>query len=286
MKIWIFALALGLAGSYGCTRNHPPIITSAWFTQVLLSSPETYVLQVNAADEDGDALVFSWTCSFGDFPDGNRLEKVRWQPPLSVKNKEYQIIVSASDMEFTVSDTLEIHVEGAYAYTDLRDGQIYPLVRIGTQTWMAANMNYETAWGSRCYGNDTSFCNLYGRLYEWESAIGVCPDGWHLPTMDEWLSLFERVSPHPGIKLKSQTGWYENGNGSDSFGFNLLPSGRWRWFESEGFGHIGRHASIWASDETDQSSARYVRFDYYGEDAYTYTSDKWAGFSVRCIQNQ
>ena len=111
--------------------------------------------------------------------------------------------------------------------TDSRDGQTYKTVTIGSQTWMAENLNYETS-NSYCYNDSASYCIKYGRFYIWEAATTACPEGWHLPTKAEFKTLFTAVGGEliAGQKLKSTSGWNdyrgESGNGTDAFAFSAL----------------------------------------------------------------
>ena len=93
-----------------------------------------------------------------------------------------------------------------YGYiTDARDGKVYRTVVIGTQTWMAQNLNYYGSNGllGSCYNGVDDNCNKYGRLYSWTDAMsgqshsntdpsgvrGICPLGYHIPSTSEWTSL-------------------------------------------------------------------------------------------------
>ena len=77
---------------------------------------------------------------------------------------------------------------------DVRNGfsQTYRTITIGSQTWMAENLNYETL-NSWCYENLQRNCNKYGRLYTWAAASTACPSGWHLPSVAEWEILLKNV---------------------------------------------------------------------------------------------
>ena len=106
--------------------------------------------------------------------------------------------------------------------TDVRDGKVYKIVTIGTQTWMAENLNYNAS-DSRCYDDDPVNCEKYGRLYYWESAMEACPEGWHLPSEDEWRELVNFAGFH---LLRAINNWPEYGPlRTDRYGFSALPGG-------------------------------------------------------------
>jgi len=96
-----------------------------------------------------------------------------------------------------------------------------------------ANCNPNLGNRSKCYDNDPANCNTYGRLYEWETAKKVCPNGWHLSGYNEWSELIRYVIKDSGCVytcapaklLKAKSGW--NGfEGIDAYGFSALPGGR------------------------------------------------------------
>ena len=132
--------------------------------------------------------------------------------------------------------------------TDTRDGQVYRTVTIGDQVWMAENLNYETD-SSLCYNDSVEYCAEYGRLYSWAVANSVCPEGWHLPTTDEFETLFATVGGQStaGKKLKSASGWENVDNGTDDFGFNALPAG-FKDSKSGRFYGEGEYAEFWGAD--------------------------------------
>lgn len=206
----------------------------------------------------------------------------------------------------------------AQTLTDKRDGQVYKTVKIGEQTWMAKNLNYaydeptvQEDSSSFCFGNEQDSCVKFGRLYLWSAAMdsaavfsddgkgcgnnkkcsasepvrGVCPEGWHLPSMAEWNTLFTAVGgkDNAGTMLKSQAGWISDGNGEDTYGFSALPAGR-RGYDGD-FGSAGDFARFWSSSEYDSDYAYRMNLDYDIEYAGLNYGSRDYAFSVRCLKN-
>jgi len=88
-------------------------------------------------------------------------------------------------------------------FTDSRDKKHYRVMKLKDgKTWMAENLNYEVP-GSWCYGNRSSNCEKYGRLYTHSAALKACPQGWHLPSQEEWDNLIKAYGGYPLINQKS-----------------------------------------------------------------------------------
>jgi uncharacterized protein (TIGR02145 family) len=180
-------------------------------------------------------------------------------------------------------------------FTDSRDGQKYRAVTIGGKRWMAQNLNYQPKSGnSWCYNDSVSYCDKYGRLYDWETAKTACPPMWRLPTGRDWNGLdtaaggvFERG------KLRAASGWNwddfhdVSGNGTDDFGFSILPGGQ-RYSDDEGFGGVGKQSQWWTiADSTDNNYPGYEAYarGYYMNNGWMSPIEKGAGHSVRCLQD-
>ena len=149
---------------------------------------------------------------------------------------------------------------------------------------MAENLNY-AAVDSKCYANNSSNCEKYGRLYNWSTAMSSCPAGWHLPKDAEWNTLENSVggSSTAGKKLKSTSGWSNNGNGTDGFGFSALPGGS--GYSDGNFNNAGDYGYWWSATEFNTYNAL-RRYMYYGyEYVYMNYNFKYNQFSVRCVED-
>jgi len=151
-------------------------------------------------------------------------------------------------------------------FTDERDGHVYKTVKIGDQLWMAENMVYTSTvrFMGRYYENDYKY-SKYGGLYTWHEAMDTAPKGWHLPTAEEWFELIKYCGKN-AVKLKSKSNWlkniYEddsngtvhenNCNGTDDYGFNVLPAGYIGNRKSIG---IGQCTLFWTSTQNTSTEA-------------------------------
>ncbi len=175
---------------------------------------------------------------------------------------------------------------------DTRDGKEYNTMRLFSKTWMAANLNHKPQTGnSWCYDNNNSNCDKYGRLYDWNTAMAVCPDGWHLPTPKEW-DLLDKITESSGYdelsKLKAKSGWNDNaygsvknGNGTDDYGFSALPGGGYR---DGRFFDVGNNGIWWVADEPPYGGS--VRSMERGNGRLAPGGqDKSNGYSVRCARD-
>jgi uncharacterized protein (TIGR02145 family) len=178
------------------------------------------------------------------------------------------------------------------------EGKTYKTVVIGTQTWMAENLNY-AASGSKCYENQENNCNKYGRLYNWQTAMAnsprVCPSGWHLPSDAEWTTLTNYVDGlsstaginTAGIKLKAASGWNDyygrSGNGTDDYGFSALPGGSGN--SNGNFFGAGSYGFWWSATGNGDSYA-YNRYMYYNDANLVRSNSGGMAdlYSVRCVQ--
>jgi len=197
--------------------------------------------------------------------------------------------------------------EKAKPLTDARDGKKYNTVKIGGKTWMAQNLNYKPQTGDAwCYKDSNSYCDKYGRLYDWNAAQQVCPKGWYLPDTWEWkrLILTANVAANgwtDGARmdskiLKAKSGWEtkdSNGkvytyNGTDDYGFSALSGGQCGRFATMDFTSLGSTGYWWTSTErNDREAYSWEMLTMHDLDEAFQRKDanKKDGRSVRCVQD-
>jgi uncharacterized protein (TIGR02145 family) len=184
-------------------------------------------------------------------------------------------------------------------------------IKIGNQVWANKNLNVsefsngdviseaksEEEWEKAgtegkpvwCYyNNDSAFGAIYGRLYNWyavNDAKKLAPQGWHIASDLEWTTLANTLGGEDiaGIKLKSDSGWADKGNGSNSSGFSALPGG-YRYFAGF-FLNAGLDGGWWTSTE-DGKGYSWLRYIYSKNvNIFRNHSDPKLGFSVRCVKD-
>ena len=188
--------------------------------------------------------------------------------------------------------------------TDPRDGMVYKTTTIGGQVWMAENLNYFDIEGAAssikndwCYWDKPENCESAGRLYTWKVAQRICPEGWRLPTKSDWESLLQEVGADSlneilwkgSSKLKSVSGWENEGSGTDDFGFTALPAGmKFTTSTQDGFTYHGCSSLMWAATEADGGAADSLAFrmelDCSNDNVTINTAKKYDGLSVRCVK--
>jgi len=209
---------------------------------------------------------------------GGTLQSVRCVQGASAQTEKKPIVQTAS----------------AGTFTDTRDGKVYKTTKIGEQVWFAENLNYE-AEDSKCYDNKPANCKIYGKLYDWKTAMKACPNGWHLPSNEEWKVLTRAVGGKKiaGKYLKATGGWRDAyggkpGNGTDNFGFSALPGGVGT--SDNHFGNGGNFGFWWSATNQYYEGGAYAYkmwIQYESESARNddETADKTTLYSVRCLQN-
>jgi len=239
-------------------------------------------------------------------------------------DETYKLEWAISNACGIASDTVNINFvwNCGYPITDSRDGKIYSTVQIGTQCWMAQNLNIgimiagtisQTNNGTiekYCYNNLESNCDVYGGLYQWDEmmqytteagALGICPVGWHLPTTNEWHILTEYISSQPQYfcnenpnnnakALASNTNWYTQTSVGCAVGNNLAANNATGfgvmaggYFASSAFWQHLANGVIWSSSQkVVENNAWLIQLNWEKAFVGYYDTAKSSGFSVRC----
>lgn len=192
---------------------------------------------------------------------------------------------------------------------DSRDQSQYNTIVIGAQTWMAENLrfypfDYTIGGGDTgsitdpyyyVYGYDgvnqdpiLQNLNLSGVLYNWAAALdgaGICPEGWHIPSVGEWQQLVTTVGTDPGIKLKDPLWWQAGGAvGTNNFGFTARPGGV-RTDTSPFYFNIGTNGYWLASDDVGPTQMSVVSIAFNENEIQFLSDSRSFAVSVRCVRD-
>ncbi len=187
-------------------------------------------------------------------------------------------------------------------------GEEYPTVLIENRCWMAKNLNIGIMISDTlqmtdngviekyCYDDDTTNCNVYGGLYQWDEVMqykleegsrGICPEGWHIPTNREFVDLFIYADNYYEYLIENRDTLWKELEDSEYYnltGFSAIPAGI-RNYESYYFG-LHFYTKFWCSKKmNDQSTLCFKIPKQYGgiEGQYFYKEN---GFSIRCIKDE
>jgi uncharacterized protein (TIGR02145 family) len=192
-------------------------------------------------------------------------------------------------------------------------GQTYHTVIIGTQCWMKENLNIGkwVAQGQQgnqkqnevlekyCYQDDFTNCDLWGGLYEWDemmwygrtdNAQGICPEGWHIPSSDDWKTLVRFLGGNDvaggPLKYTGSTGWQQPNVGANgSTGFAALPAGYYDTM-AQLWHDAWRDAYFWSSETITKTTSVAVTLSYRKSAIDLYEEYNPSALSVRCIRNK
>lgn len=171
---------------------------------------------------------------------------------------------------------------GQTIFTDSRDGQIYDIISLNGRCWFAQNLNFDTT-SAIDYNNDPLNGANYGKLYNWYEANSACPNGWRLPSEEEWNDLVNSLGGEllAGGKLKSSDGWNSpNMIDNNLSGFNALPGGGYIDNTFEG---IGNNTYWWSSSQS--PLAYYAKLKNSSIEYEDGLMDRTFKLSCRCIKD-
>ena len=297
------------AGTVGKSGDYYYICKSKYWTLATVAQYDTYG---KACGEDG-ALVAGvvnttakYVCDAGEFRIASETEVSLGKGCTNYTDKDK---ISKSGTDYYCRSGKWI-----MGLLDSRDNQVYRTVKIGNQTWMAENLNYADSvktpslkGNQWCYGNNTDNCAKYGRLYTWSAAMdsaksgcgydmyctlyetlpiqGICPVGWHVPSISEWDTLFNAVggSGVAGKMFMSKEDWNSNYSFEDKYGFSILPAGY--SYRGESFDYLNSYAYFWEA----HAEYGYEAYFVYFESSYSYASKSsgsmYVGRSLRCVKD-
>jgi uncharacterized protein (TIGR02145 family) len=219
-----------------------------------------------------------------------------------------QGVINISSIGTDNSDkTVGVYVNGVMGSGD----KYYQIIKIGTQTWMQENLNDGLQIGAGteqtdfqvikkyCYNNADENCNVYGGLYQWPEMMrgsasdtastgttrGICPVGWHIPTVKEWTALMDYLDATvAGNKMKEAgtAHWLSPSLGTNESGFTALPGGIWEG----GFSLMNSHERFWTATGNPSTGLKYgLQLEYNSGKGFFYEYAGTQAMAVRCLKD-
>ena len=196
--------------------------------------------------------------------------------------------IGCPDVMLNVEELQVNMLESDNIMVDVRNGRVYPLVKIGKQVWMAKNLYYKEDESSNivCYENAEN-CEDEGYLYDYASAKSVCPAGYRLPSNSDWNELIESLGSNAVVKMKTSLYWMDGYEGTNSSGFTAIPTGYYQLSgdSEKAFFLKGEYAGWWSSTQ-ESSEKAYVQNAIRNQPTGLSEENKTDGYSVRCIRAQ
>lgn len=305
----------------------PPKITNLIQSDTLVGSRRDSIgfrLDYFTSSNSENVISFQW-----DFDgDGN----------YDISNETSDSIVTAYELpgvysgkvlitdELGLSDSADFQVDVySSVLVDSRDGQEYSIVDVGSQVWMAGNLNYSGDDGSGnktyevgwCYGvggtdttnhSDSTTCDTYGRLYTWDMVMdgavssdanpsgvqGLCPSGWHVPSDAEWTEMEDFLIAHTeGARssdiapfLKATSGWKWSSVGEGTDDFGFSALPSGdRNYYNGNFIALGSQGHWWSATEDDSALAWIRTMSNASDLVFRTRRNSLGGLSLRCLQD-
>lgn len=300
---------------------HQGNYTSSFSNEISVS---TYLPEISSFDYEINSrtsLSLSWLAGFNGV-DGIRIERrinvgewVKCFETLDLNQNafvdesgfdiyndvvEYRIFTFV-DSQNSIAKKIEVTRVCGQILLDPRDGKGYRTVQIGSQCWMAENLDFHTET-SRCYDDNLTYCTIYGSLYDWNEIMNyqskantginlnktVCPDLWHLPSLEEWSQLIQYAggSQEAGQRLKSEGDHFwdsSNYPGTDEFGFEARGGG---FMDESGQYKLVRKTAYWWTSDSDDDGINFISAFYNNSQMRSEKSDSYLYNSVRCIRDE
>lgn len=331
-KLMLLMLAAVSISIVSCKKDDDESVTLKGFSGTLgfdlpayVNPGETYTLVPGGAyrEDEGD-FGYYWTLSTAS----TKRDTTRYEGDPSAVTGEYKFVVPDSLFTLTVScyiyaedyatssvqmQTTIVDPEKTLTKTgipddndgvclDSRDGRKYYFTRIGNRDWFRHNLAYEKGVP---YANSPAMQDIFGRYYTWNEALEVCPEGWNLPTGEDWLDLAKAagagdVAAHDvfhGISGNLMVDAYFNGSRlwqywpevkvTNSTGFSALPCGFALPASVGGtFAGVAEYAAYWTADEAEEDQA-YYRYFYLKQPDVLIGSAHKKDFAanVRCVRD-